>query len=509
VAKRTREREASVDDLMSSLSRSIDRKRARRGRRMGGHAWRVPWWAISFFVHLFALVVLARTHFSYIPQEEPLEPIALKIITRPPPEPAKPKKPEPKPDPPVEKGPERPEPRRAKEPGPKLPPAAKTVEADPRPEPSESRVARTRVFATQMKRRGYHRGIYSARGSSGRARTVGGRGGTSLAAERTVQAGLLWLAKAQERDGRWSCRRWGGGDDYDVGVTGLAVLAFLGAGYTHRKGNYRGTVARGLRWLRGAQSPDGRFAWRTFYEQGIATMAVCEAFGLTRSLELEPMAQRAVHYICHTQPDHGGFRYAGAVVEANGDLSVTGWQIMACRSAICAELDLPIEAVERSRAFLKSTYRDDGGSVYLAHGRGSSPTMTAVGMLCRQFLGGDIAEEIQASARYLVRHERQRKARGPGKGRDRLVGDLYYTYYSVLAMFQMGGEHWVLWNRLFRDALVRAQVRTRYDAQRRYVLGSWDPGNHAWGSRGGRVYTTAMATLCLEVYYRFLPIYRK
>jgi hypothetical protein len=133
--------------------------------------------------------------------------------------------------------------------------------------------------------------------------------------------------------------------------------------------------------------------------------------------------------------------------------------------------------------------------------------MTAAGMLSRLFVGGEGYEEaVLDAANYLIRYER--RVRGAGRGKNRLVGDLYYTYYSTLAMYQIGGEHWAVWNRLFRDPLLSAQVRRRVDDQGRYVRGSWNPRNHQWGSAGGRVYATAMAVMALEVYYRYLPIYR-
>jgi len=355
-------------------------------------------------------------------------------------------------------------------------------------------------------------GIYT-----GRWNKVGGRflrpggGGSTVEAESCVSAGLRWLVKAQAPDGHWDCKSWDGGGNYDVGMTGLALLAFLGAGYTHTKGRYKDTVARGLDWLRYNQKPNGAFGYQTFYEQGIATMAVSEAFGMTRSDSVRMMAQKAVDFICQTQPDHGGFRYAGAVDKESGDMSVTGWQIMAIKSAICSELTVPVQAIDRSREFLKNTFREYGGSAYIVSQPNATPAMSAIGMACRQFLGDNYDAEINAAANYLL--EQQKKAGAPNAGggqKDVLVSDLYYTYYSVLAMFQMGGEYWVQWNKAFRDPLVKLQEgKVLMDGRGRFVRGSWDPKDTMWGAQGGRVFSTAMAILCLEVYYRFLPVYKK
>ncbi|MBM4041431.1 MAG: hypothetical protein FJ290_23255 [Planctomycetes bacterium] len=353
------------------------------------------------------------------------------------------------------------------------------------------------------------RGIYSARRNFGTGKVPGGRGGTNAHATSAVMAGLIWLAKAQENDGHWDCKRWEGGDDHDVGMTSLALLAFLGAGYTHTKGKFKTTVEKGLDWLARNQKDNGSFGWKTFDEQGIATVAVSEAYGLTQSPAVGRMAQRAVDYICKEQPDHGGFGPQGPVANDEGDTAVAGWQIMAIKSAICSELKVPPEAVDRARVFLKNSLRENGGSARTVGDKDAAPTTTAIGMLCRQFLGGDYDAEILAAADWLRKHQGGK----PGVAnatKDNLVGDLHYTYYSVLAMFQMGGEWWPEWNKLFRDPLAKCQVHEINDARGRFVRGSWDPQNHVWAKQsGGRVYATAMAVLSLEVYYRFLPVYKK
>jgi hypothetical protein len=387
----------------------------------------------------------------------------------------------------------------------KLPPVEELVRDVERPVPSLDPPSATPVIAFHEDRKGITRGIYSGRNRSGRAKAIGGPTGTTRAAEDSVVGGLLWLARAQERDGHWDCQTWGGGAPHDVGMTGLALLSFLGAGCTHLKGQYQTTVARGLTWMAANQKPDGSFGHRTFYEAGIAAMAVSEAYGLTRSPKLGRMAQKAIDYIVQVQPDHGGFRYPGAVPKNQGDTSVTGWQIMAIKSAICSELKVPQQAVERSRTFLANSYRGYGKTCYTVGGGPGGPAMWAVGMVCRQFIGGDYDAEVRAAANALLQHVQKA---GAGQGRGQLIGDLYYTYYATLGMHQMGLEYWLEWNHRFRDPLVKAQVREEFDARGRFVRGSWDPTEHQWGKRGGRIYSTAMAILTLEVYYRFLPVYR-
>ena len=487
---------------------------------MGEQIRRAPWWTISFLVHVIALLIMYSWPYRAGATEEMVTTIPVNLIEETPeqiieqePEPPEQDPVEEDLDVPIEDIPISPEPPSKEDPGPDLDmdPVEDMVKDVERPVPSIDPPSNTPVFAVDAPTKGLTRGIYSGRNSSGRGSAVGGRGGTTRHAESAVMAGLIWLAKAQEKDGSWNCKRWDGGGDHDVGMTGLALLAFLGAGYTHTKGRFKTTVANGLSWLKADQKANGSFGWKTFYEMGIATMAVSEAYGLTQDPKIGRMAQKAIDFIVQTQPDHGGFRYGGAVPQTEGDMSVTGWQIMSIKSAICAELKVPQEAVERSRVFLKNTARDYGGSSYIVSSKSATPAMSAIGMLCRQFLGGDYDAEIRACADYLRQHELQNaNAIGPGTGKDHLVGDLYYTYYSCLAMFQMGSnsEYWAEWNKRFRDPLVKCQTSQQFDGQGRFVRGSWDPKNHQWGSRGGRVYSTAMALLSLEVYYRFLPVYK-
>jgi hypothetical protein len=90
----------------------------------------------------------------------------------------------------------------------------------------------------------------------------------------------------------------------------------------------------------------------------------------------------------------------------------------------------------------------------------------------------------------------------PGEKED----NFYYWYYATLAMFQMRGSgdgdaSWTRWNTAMKAKLVTSQITT--GAER----GSWNP-TCIWGPYGGRIYSTTLACLSLEVYYRYLPIYQ-
>jgi len=484
-------------------------------------ARRVPWWTISFLVHLIVLLILYSWPYGASAMDRVVTTVPVNLVEEIPTE-ILDEEPEPIEDNPVEDQdlevpiediPISPVPPTNEAPGPDLEidPVEDMVQDVERPVESIDPPSATPIFAIDAPSKGLTRGIYSGRNHAGRSKAVGGRGGTTTEAESAVMAGLVWLATAQERDGSWNAKRWDGAQDYSVGMTGMALLAFLGAGYTHTKGKFKTTVARGLNWLKANQKADGNFGWRTYYEHGIAAMAVGEAYGLTQTPFVGRVAQKAIDSIVKEQPAHGGFVYGGAAPKEQGDTSVTGWQIMAIKSGICAELKVPDQAVERSRTFLKNSWREYGQSAYRVGSKEAGTlAITSVGMLCRIFLGGEgYEDEIRQCADFLLARELKDGKAVPGGASGQLAKNLYYTYYSALSMFQFGGEFWSNWNTMFRDPLVKLQVQQKLDDRGRFVRGSWDPANHTLGKHGGRVYTTAMAILSLEVYYRFLPVYKK
>jgi hypothetical protein len=349
------------------------------------------------------------------------------------------------------------------------------------------------------------------------------RDGASAESEAAVERALVWLARHQDADGRWDAATARdasgapvrGEDDYtihcppgdvcygechyweaDTALTGLALLAYLGAGYTHQDGKaHAQTVARGLKYLLSVQKPDGDLRGRSvavgMYCHAMAALALCEAYALTRDPALQGPAERAVDFLVRSRAADGlSWRYApGAPV---GDTSILGWVILVLKSA--REIGLPISANVQDGASrwlrLVSSGRDDGLARYQP-GKEVTPTMTAEAWVCRQFLGiGGPGPASQEAADYLLEH---------GPGRDPY--NIYYWYYGTLAMFQHGGGDWTRWNSQIRDQLVKRQKTTGHQN------GSWDPDETQYGRFGGRIYTTALATLTLEVYYRYLRLY--
>ena len=316
------------------------------------------------------------------------------------------------------------------------------------------------------------------RGQAGRAIALAN--GASQATFDAIDLGLAWLAEVQEPDGRWDARKWRGGN-HDLGCTGLAVLAFLGDGNSHLEGKYRENVRRALDWMVARQQKDGHLGWTTFYEQGIAAMALCEDCSLAQDNRYYGAAINSIRHIIDKMGPDGGFGYQGP----GNDTSVTGWQIMALKSALLADIRVPQNAIIREKAYLKKSINPDGSTGY-RYSSGPRNSMTAIGMFCRIFLGYPISDpNIRKAAAILHKT-------GP------VIKDEYGLYYATYCMFQWGGQAWITWNKKFRDPLIAKQVKSGPDK------GSWGGAKHA----GGRVYKTAMNIMSLEVYQRYLPVYR-
>ena len=346
--------------------------------------------------------------------------------------------------------------------------------------------------------------IYSLRAPEKRRERIAELGG-SAETEAAVERALAWLARAQSADGRWdvdgfkTVRQCGGaGDrkDGDVGVTGLALLAYLGAGYTHRSGQHRDTVRRGLDWLIAGQTANGDLRrGGQLYGQAMATAALCEAYSLTGDERLLAPARRAVEFICAAQNPGAGWRYEP---REDSDTSVTGWQVLALKSAELAGIATPAVNWQWTALWLEQVRRGQQGGLYAyKEGHGPTPVMTAEGWFCQLFMSEDTRARGEAeSVFYLRQHlpEWNPAARG--------TIHFYYWYYATLALHLSGAQAFEEWNAALQKALLQGQRRDGAAA------GSWDPIDQL-GERGGRLYATTMAALCLEVYYRYLPFYRQ
>lgn len=340
-------------------------------------------------------------------------------------------------------------------------------------------------------------------------------------ADAVVERGLAWLARGQAADGRWTLGRYaadGAGGAVrlksDTAATGLALLAFLGAGYDHFDGAHRDTIRRGLEWLVSVQKEDGDLflpadpvtnacAW--LYSHGIATTALCEAVGMTGDPLLRPAAQKALRFaVAAQQPGRGGWRYQP---RADSDLSVSGWMLVALRAGALAGLDVPAESFAGVEKLLgESTIPGGAGRyAYNALEPGQRPSdrsgacMTALGTLMRLHTGTHVRDDAIAAAAASLGN-----ALPAWSPRDRAARDAYLWYYSSQVLVHTGGRQWDAWYGRLTAVLAERQATSGPDA------GSWDPLGAVpdrWGAYGGRLYVTTLHLLALEVPYRHLPTY--
>jgi hypothetical protein len=346
----------------------------------------------------------------------------------------------------------------------------------------------------------------TAGGLGGRAQAAnlaaaGGGGGDT---EQAVDRALQWIAGHQLPDGGWSfdlaaCPSCGGKCSHSgvskakdrCGATAMALLPFLGRGYTHREGKFKKTVENGIAFLAKLSAEGNGKVYReagTLYSQGLAGIALSECYAMTQDSRLAAPTQAALNFIMQAQdPAGGGWRYSP---KQPGDTSAVGWQIMALKSGNMAYLNVNPVTVKKAVAFLNSVESQNGARYGYTDNSRFSPGLTAVGLLCRMYLGWKKDNPaLKDGVAYLAKV-------GP-------TADLYYDYYATQIMHHMEGDVWIAWNTKMKGMLIKAQSNKDHEA------GSWHDGvdgGHG-ADAAGRLYCTSLATMILEVYYRHLPIY--
>jgi hypothetical protein len=371
-------------------------------------------------------------------------------------------------------------------------------------------------------------------GSGGPPGGIEGRGppGGPAPVVESVRDALDWLARHQGEDGSWSCAGFDaqcadapacdglGSPEFDVGVTSLALLAFLGAAETPKRGDYREHVRKGLRFLVDVQGADGNFGnpnlSRHTYDHALATLAMIEAFALSGSDRLyRRPAEAGLAYLYRIRQPGGAWRYASFhpdMTLAANDVSVTGWAVMAMASARKAGLSVDETALEDALLFLdEMTDSATGVTGYTARGgrparmegamaerwpADESESMTAVAVLCRIFADEELARPgapdlVAKGAAVISRVKPVWSDERPGRR------DYYYWYYGSYALYQVGDKAWRDWELTLVPAIAKQQHKQGEQ------LGSWDPQHDPWGGEGGRVYSTAILALTMEVFSRY------
>ena len=348
--------------------------------------------------------------------------------------------------------------------------------------------------------------------------------------EAAIQLGLEFLARYQSPDGSWALTGFDRESpqyltqlDSDTAATGLAVLAFQGAGYNHREYKYARQLEKAINWLVENQAEDGGLYVPTdkksndacrLYSHGIAALALTEAYGMTQDPQLKKPAQKALDYIDATQDGRkGGWRYFVVPGKRSADTSVSGWMMMAMQSGRLAGLNVKTATFdgvddwldvaadpENESLYRYNPYLVDAKGVSRIQGRRPSAAMTSVGLLMRIYSGWKKDDpRLLAGADYLLKTQLPSDSTPQQR-------DTYYWYYATQVLKHVGGPHWDEWNNKLRPLLTRSQEKTGD------MAGSWHPYKPVpdrWGSFGGRIYVTTMNLLSLEVRHRLLPLYQQ
>jgi hypothetical protein len=346
-------------------------------------------------------------------------------------------------------------------------------------------------------------------------------GGGNTATEAAVAAGTKWLVNHQFSDGHWDlnqinqagkcqCTHTGKcGPSYapEIAGTAFGLLPLLGAGVTHKVSNDKSVsdkvknVDRGLKYLIQNQNAQGYFGGG-MYTHGLASIVLCEAYGVTSDPALKGPAQRAINFIVNCQNNLGGWRYGPGSQDV--DISVAGWQYQALKSAQMAGLEVPRKTLDAFVKWLDSDCTPDGSQYGYMNPSQLGPARTAIGLLCREYSGWGVRTPgLIEGIRYM-----STQYPPPASPSMKIApNEMYYYYYATQVVHHVGGPTWDQWNVKMRDFLVEQQDK---GDQNPHQKGSFwvSPNNHS-SHAGGRLMETSLCVLTLEVYYRHLPLYRR
>ncbi len=388
------------------------------------------------------------------------------------------------------------------------------------------------------------RGKFGRPDRSGNVNMNTGNKGGRRPEEVTTQGALGWLARHQSPDGSWKAAGFvdqchgdkcagAGYSDYDTGVTGLALLAFLGAGYTHLSGEgttadlrnpgktikYKDVVKKAIRWLVANQDVDGLVGPKVsklMYNQAIAALALAEAYGMTESQILKDPAQKAIDYLTAAKNPYKAWDYmpANPSKVMRNDSSVTGWCVMALKSAKISGLKVSEAALHEANGWIKSvtdssygkvgyTDLESAGAQISVPGKNEQyenhEALGAVGMMTRIFVDVERGDPVLAQTATWLAGDL------PVWDKSKGSNDYYYWYYGTLALFQFdgpdsggSGKFWNPWN----DAIKKVLPKNQHAKADGCAEGSWDADDR-WAFEGGRVYAVAINALTMEVYQRY------
>jgi hypothetical protein len=312
--------------------------------------------------------------------------------------------------------------------------------------------------------------------------------------DQIIKGALKWLASKQAPNGAW------GSTDMEMqhptAMTGYALMAFQAAGQLPGEGEYGKQVSLGMQYLLDSIATDGLMGNKNngqyMYGHGVATIALAELYGQTKSPTARVKLDKIVRVIVSSQNNEGGWRYRPIAYQA--DISVTVLQVVGLRAAKNAGLDVPQATIDRAVDYVKKCYHAESGGFSYQPGQSPGFARTAAALYSLQVCGLYDDPMVKTGSDYLLRNFKE----------SRSVWFTYGNFYAAPAQYMRGGETWEKWYGLLKEALVKkATVKgdTAY----------WDPNETQLdgGRSVGPIYATSVYTMILAMPYHYIPLYQR
>ena len=309
--------------------------------------------------------------------------------------------------------------------------------------------------------------------------------------EEVIRGALKWLAAAQSPNGSWGTA--GMERQHPTAITGYALLAFLAAGQLPGEGEFGKTVSAGMEYLINSLSPEGLYSNREsgqyMYGHGVATIALAELYGSSKSPAARAKLDKAIRLIISAQNREGGWRYRP--VASDADISVTVLQVTALRAAKNSGIDVPQSTIDNAVKYVKRCQHASSGGFCYQPGQSPGYARTAAAIYSLQVCGLYDDEMVKRGAEYLVKNTKEREQ-----------WFTYGSFYAAPALYMIGGEQWNKWYGQMKDLLLQNTTK-RGDTY------YWEPRLDRGNDGVGPTYTTSVYTMILAMPFHYVPLYQR
>ncbi len=312
--------------------------------------------------------------------------------------------------------------------------------------------------------------------------------------ELVIKGALKWLATKQAPNGAWGVEPQE--LQHPVAMTAYTLMAFQAAGHLPGEGEYAKNVSLGMQYLLDSVQPDGLIGNRNdgqyMYSHGVASIALAELYGQTKSAAARPKLEKVIKVIVSSQNEEGGWRYRPVAREA--DISVTVLQVVALRAAKNGGLDVPQSTIDNAVKYVKRCFHPGTGGFTYQPGQSPGFARTAAAIYSLQVCGLYDDPLVKKGSDYLMKEYKEGQAEHW----------TYGNFYAAPAQYMQGGETWAKWYGKLNKTLL-AKVTTKNDTS------FWDHAKTGLDGGGavGPVYSTAVYTMILSMPYHYIPLYQR